>query len=213
MTKYYILDTETTGLDPAVHGVIDATFIGVNIRQVNGATEVNRGDTHVFQFPLTFADNGMDFFRDDRIYAAVEDEALQVNGYTFERLQERNVSLVNWLIGNWKHYWTVVNSSCFIGANIAFDVSFLNAFHRKVRLAYPDIELPRMHYKHVDIQAMAAQANGFGASLLSLQSLCDWYEIKRAAPHTATGDAEDTLDVLNKLIDQQNAMRSGQVSR
>lgn len=60
---------------------------------------------------------------------------------------------------------------------------------------------------------MAAQANGFGASLLSLQSLCDWYEIKRAAPHTATGDAEDTLDVLNKLIDQQNAMRSGQVSR
>ena len=57
MTKYYILDTETTGLDPAVHGIIDATFIGVNIRQVNGATEVNRGGTHVFQFPLTFADN------------------------------------------------------------------------------------------------------------------------------------------------------------
>lgn len=26
-------------------------------------------------------------------------------------------------------------------------------------------------------------------------------------------DAEDTLNVLNKLIDQQNAMRSGQVSR
>ena len=201
----YIIDVETTGLDPYRHGILEATFIRVEIRNEDSLTP---GPLHYdapiqVNFPLAVIGDDRNQWEEEFLFAELDPEAQKVNGYTKEDLKAHEIPLVNWIAKNWSFYKNLVDGSSFIGANVAFDVNFLMAFNARVRDKFPTLDIPEPHYKHTDIEAMGAQALRGAFYLPPLAHLCAMYGVTNQSPHTSMGDAITVRDVLIALLDEQ----------
>lgn len=168
------LDTETTGLDPYTHEIIEIAFV---------VEEVPEDPNAVGKIIETWETK----LRPHHIGAA-HPKALEVNGYTpeawegapfFADVADKIAKFLS-------------NATCLVGHNPQFDTRFLGAAFRREGMD------PYIPYHQIDTVTSAYQAwlwTGVGPKL-NLDHLRDHLGIPRATSHSALKDALDARRVL-----------------
>ena len=172
------IDTETTGLDPDKHEVIQ---IGcVLAKQVwNGTTLTLE---HIDEFELKI--------KPDHIETA-EPQALRVNGY----------NEADWIFGYslpeaMKIFADKTKDAIFVAHNACFDYMYIEKAFRKVGIENP------MHYHKLDTISMAFAKLGYDNTVekFSLRNLCEFYGIENKNAHTALSDARALFHLYEKIV-------------
>ena len=178
-TELYI-DTETTGLDPAIHGLIQVAVIAmVDDKEV--------GRLNIKMNPNTYVDG-----------VVLNEYALKVNNTTEEDLktfQHQNDACLEFLLFLQKLpvadelKWTPV------GYNVGFDVGFIKAWFEENSLHYGHY----FSYASIDVLSVVRYLKSLGVirdiKNAKLTTLCDWAGIELDA-HDAMRDIEATKDLL-----------------
>ena len=174
-----VLDTETTGLDPEKHEVIQLCMI-----PVTKSFEPDMNNIfNVHIQPTNWTD--------------IEYEALKVNGHTLDTLregvtpEEAKDALRQW--------WSARGGNQIqpLGHNWAFDYSFLIKFLGR------DEFNTYFHRYARDTQRLAQAMNDARITdfeKVSLSSLVNALGLKSGTSHNAVADALDTLDVYRELL-------------
>jgi DNA polymerase III epsilon subunit-like protein len=168
-----VVDTETTGLDPTAHEVIDVAAVLVDA----GTFEV-----------LAEAGGRCPLLRPDRAHP----EALRVNGYTPEAWATARPleEVLPEVLG------LVARAEAWLGSNPGFDVDFVGAAAGEVGLSTP--ALPRL----IDTAQLASGlgVRGPGRRPHSLDALCELYGVEGLGEaHTARADCFRALEVYRRL--------------
>lgn len=190
MTKnrVLIIDTETGGLDPAEHSILSLAAVVWK----DGAIDAK------FQVVI----------REPQISTTLE--ALRINGFTGERLENEGVSpltavqsLNNFLLAN-----DIRNRVTLGGHNVAFDIGFLKRLYRLAALTPKEYGVKFSH-RAICTQTLAlglelAGVVNFGCGT-SLNDLCKFFGIDireggTAGKHDALEDAVATGKLLTKLL-------------
>ena len=175
MRDLVFLDTETTGLDPRRHEIID-----IWARRVRADTLELVAEAGGLVTPARIED--------------AEPRALEVNGFDPIRWHEESV---RWQLawGSIKH---LLEGAQFVGSNPAFDLRFIEEMNR--RHGIPSQTTTRFA---VDTASMAQPLRASGAiRSCSLGALCDHFGVEVEAPaHSARGDVLRTIEVYRKLME------------
>ena len=168
------LDTETTGLDPYSHEIIEIAFV---------VEEVPEDPNAVGKIIETWETK----LRPHHIGAA-HPRALEVNGYTAEAWEGAPffADVAN------KIAEFLSRATCLVGHNPKFDTSFLESAFRREGMN------PYIPYHQIDTVTSAYEAflwTGVGPKL-SLDNLRDHLGIPRATSHSALKDALDARRLL-----------------
>lgn len=196
--RVVFLDTETTGLDPAIEEVFE-------IAVIDGETG-SEFEFHVEPMP--------------EVIAAMHPKAAEVNRY------HERTSAPDWWWGS-PHATADRLAKLLVGAHIVgavpdFDARFLTAFYQ--RLQYP---VPRWHYHLIDIENLAygwllrepftAQERNTLASLPwdsdALSQMCGVVPVPEDERHTALGDARWVARWWNRLHGHQPASDDQEAER
>jgi len=170
------LDTETTGLDPSVHEVIEVAVVREEVPYpYTGPGEVT------LKWSKKVAPQHIE---------TASPEALKVNGYTpdawagalpFSDIAEELV-------------WHL-KGGVIIGHNPKFDTGFVTA-----ELKRAGVE-PKISHRTIDTTTVAFMAWGLDGKLkLSLDSLRDHLGLSREGAHTALQDALDCREVFYRAL-------------
>jgi DNA polymerase-3 subunit epsilon len=170
-----VVDTETTGLDPERHIVVEVAWVNLNTR-VAGMF-VPRHDTGV-------------------ALAGASIEALRVNRY-LDRIVDfprdgtgSNAALLA----------DQLQGATLAGSNPAFDAAFLASMYRKQYAPDQECEPPAWHHRLLDLSAYAAGVLRLPLSELpGLSTVCELLDVENEAPHTALGDARATAECFRRL--------------
>ena len=178
-THLAFIDTETTGLDPDVHEIIELALIVCKQVQT-----VGRGPKLeiVKEYEWKIKPTRMDLASED---------ALRVNGYN-----ETDWMFAYDLKPVMEEFAKASQSCTFVSHNLAFDYPFvMNAFKKA------DVD-SKMHYAKIDTISVAfarlydvTQANAF-----SLRALCELFKIENSKAHTALADTRALIAVYKKLM-------------
>ncbi len=172
-----VLDTETTGLDPKIHEVIQFAAVRLFLR--------DDGSINIF--------DKLDIKIAPRNIGLASPQALKVNGYTESSwigtlpIDKHLPSISNFIL----------NCDFLLGQNLIFDLKFLQKeFHNnKVTIKFP---------KYADTRQMASKLVKKGIlKNASMDRLCEHYEIKFSGrAHTALTDCQRTISVWLKLLEE-----------
>ncbi len=173
------IDTETTGLNPDVHEIIELALIVCKQISVPG-----RGPKieiiKEYEWKIKPA----------RIDLAQED-ALRINGYN-----ETDWMFAYDLRPVMEEFAKATQSCTFVSHNLAFDYPFvINAFKRS------DVD-SKMHYAKIDTisVAFARLYDVTQATAFSLRALCELFKIENAKAHTALADTRALVAIYKKLM-------------
>lgn len=187
-SKIYVIDTETTGTDPYRHAIIEATFIEVATGNAMGDYSLSEPVT--LRFPFV---KGRE---------VVDPIAMRINGYDHRRLVYG--SGIETFIDTYIDSGLVFENAMFIGANVMFDVNFLDAFFWNNGKMF---ERPTFFYKHLDLQAaFTGMKNAYGNLLTSeiapppLSTMLKHYGIENPDAHTSLGDCEATANLFLRMF-------------
>ena len=178
MNKYLIIDTETGGLEPSKHSLLEFAAILADDKFNIDAT---------FSTPIKSKDGNY----------VVSAKALEVNGMSLDHIDRYGntpdiiASQLDFLLRG-EEQLTVV------GHNISFDLQFIEG---------PIGEVIKKHSKRrpIDTSAIASFLISLGhisPKSGSLQNLADYFDIKRDAQHRALSDAKTTLSLLQRFACQ-----------
>lgn len=175
--KVFIVDVETTGLDPEKHVPIEVAVVGLD------------EDVEFSFFPFVQPDD----------WANLDPVAMMVNRY-FERGGFHGISHGT---TNWAHVWNTLRGNTLAGSNPSFDARMLGVGYLRAlngsQSGGPSTLTP-WHYRMPDIASYAAPALGLAPdSLEGLAFVCDELEVVNDAPHTALGDARATAECFRIL--------------
>ncbi len=173
------IDTETTGLDPDKHEIIELALIVCRQIVVPG-----RGPK------LEIVKEYEWKIKPQRIDLAQED-ALRINGYN-----EADWMFAYDLRPVMEEFAKAAQSCTFVSHNLAFDYPFvMNAFKKA------DVD-SKMHYAKLDTISIAfarlydvSQATAF-----SLRSLCELFKIENSKAHSALSDTRALVAIYKKLM-------------
>jgi DNA polymerase-3 subunit epsilon len=173
--NYVIVDTETTGLNPEWHEVIDVHAIEINnqtlsiLREAGGKIK-----------PLEIE--------------RMDPKAQIVNGYTEDRWRTAESFEV---VMN--RVWPLIEGNIWIGSNPYFDTRFLMHGYLKMDNDFRYRHRVLMLYlmKTLDTKNIFAHLKKHIDSL-SLDSICEYYDIRGHEAHTARGDCYRVLEALRK---------------
>jgi DNA polymerase-3 subunit epsilon len=174
------LDTETTGLDPAVHEVIEVAVVREEV-------------FYPYTGPGTVTETRCWKIAPRHIETA-SPEALKVNGYTPEGWAGAVPfgDIAEELVG-------LLKGGTLIGHNPKFDTGFLAA---ELKRAGVDA---RISHRTIDTTTVAFMAWGLDGKLkLSLDSLRDHLGLSRDGAHTALKDALDCREVFYRALAARN---------
>lgn len=178
---YCVIDTETTGLDPEKHALVQVAFgLKSDLR--------NKHFDEVAEFKMTYG----------RYY--VDSRALEVNGLTIEDLDkwpDRETSITamqDWIADKVTMYGKLRP----IGHNYKFDEGFLI---QVCGVAGYAAQFSRDFLDTKVIALFVDEAKGRTKNSYSLDSLRNYYHISRAGNHEAMKDIRDTAEILRKLMD------------
>ena len=172
MDAIAFIDTETTGLDPARHELIEVGVIRV------------AADT------LEEIDSTCVRVRPERIEDA-DPRALAINGYS-ERDWKDAPTLVEAL------FWIapLLEGAILAGHNVGFDRAFLQAAWKRAGVVPPP-----MDHHILDTTSLAWPLFASGATKsLSLNTVCTHLGIERIEKHRALDDARASLNVARSLM-------------
>ena len=198
MSKYLVVDCETTGLDPEIHGIITLSAVvydgpkkvsqwhGVNKEWQqftidSSALKVNNislYQTDYFSIPTKEIVEG----KADQGYYILE------NYSTFVRF------FVSWMLEN------AVNCDFILGMNVQFDISFIkkacNAFNIKI-----DSLLPRKQIDPLIIAAAASDAGILNPDIkyFNSQAMYNLYEIDSKGIHRSDIDVRLAFELWQKM--------------
>lgn len=117
-----------------------------------------------------------------------DDTALEVNGWgkrKFARQLSHEAACA--LMAS------TLEGAIIVSNNVAFDVSFLEAFMRRNHFD------PPWHYSNIDLKSLVAGRLGVSPLQVSTSSIIKHTGVTNPSAHTALGDAEWNLNVYNKL--------------
>ncbi len=173
MLKVAVLDTETTGINPDVHEIIQ---IGILVYNGFGGDLIEE----------------LNYKIQPRNIESASAEALQVNGYTEEGWKDARK--IEDVIEDIK--LTLNKADVLIGHNLIFDINFVNKTFEEANQAIPSWP------PYYDTKSMARELRGNNSWNTSLDRLCESYNINfEGRAHTAIVDCERTMTVWLKLVD------------
>ena len=167
------VDTETTGLDPTKHEVIEVSWT-----LTSPDAKIVKKKYLARMLPLHIE--------------TAEPKALEINGYTE----------VGWRTGTLtsqgevaEAFHAVAKDKILVAHNVSFDEGFMTALLRESEFA------PSWHYHKVDTAALAWPAFAGGAlSGVSLEKVCAFLGIKQERKHAADADVESCRLVYLALM-------------
>jgi DNA polymerase III subunit alpha, Gram-positive type len=192
----FALDTETTGLDPTKHDIIEISIYRLN------------------------DDEQRTWFMKPSNYDAIEPDALRVNGAKLEDLKHqtkegrekyRDPAIVlpeieGWLLED----MTSPEDKILVGQNIGFDCDFIQALWAKNNASetFPFGTRPRL-LDTMQIELLLDLARGERSEYYNLGSLVEKHGVKRERAHKASNDTRMTknvflsqLDIVKKAFDE-----------
>jgi DNA polymerase-3 subunit epsilon len=175
---FSFIDTETTGLDPDKHELIQ--IAGIVMRIANPSDPSTYELIEEFEYKI----------KPERIGDA-NPLSLKINQYDPSKWTEA-LSL--------KEAMHLVNAktkdSVMIAHNVAFDSAFLEKAFKNVGL------VNTMHYHRLDTVSMAYALlkNNKDVDHLSLRALCNYFDIHREGEHEALADVRATVELYKKLM-------------
>jgi DNA polymerase III epsilon subunit-like protein len=184
-----VLDIETTGLDPEVHGIVSI-----------GAVDVSSPDET--------------FYEECRIREGekIDENALDVNGFTFDECRDKSKQSTRDLIQHFEA-WLETRSVKMIGGLqvAAFDVPFFNKKSTQVGLR------ARLHKRSIDLHSIAyakMQSLGKVVPMTDGWSVMDTDFIhpfcglpKEPKPHNALNGAKWEAESLHRLMTGKNLLK------
>jgi len=183
--KLLFLDTETTGLDPEKHGVVQIA----GIIEINGE-EKERFDLHSQIF-------------DEQI---AEPKALKVNGLTLEQIGQfpEPTTTHAELKKIWDKYIDKYNKAdkfYMVGQNVPFDYGFLDKFFKNCG---DDYLYSYINYDKIDLVALTAAfkvAGIYDFKKVNLEAVAEMFNIEFTA-HDAAADIDVTRKIFHHYVDQ-----------
>jgi len=166
--KYLIIDTETSGLNPAVHELLSFGAIVVINHSIVETIEIKIKPEHLEN---------------------ADPDALIINGYN-ERtwrqamLQEQAVYRIQNFL--YRHQDAIT-----VGHNFSFDKKFIQA------LAHKQNKLLPIPYPYLDTMDIARTILApYGLQSMKLEEICKFLGWKRRKAHSALSDCEDCYKIL-----------------
>lgn len=173
MRDLVVIDTETSGLDPNVHEVIE--LAAVRLHPTTLEVKAEHCEKVVPQ----------------NIEKA-EPKALQVNGYTPEKWADatpRRDALIN--------FSRVCQNGVWVGHNAQFDRRFVMAAFWREKMP-----MPAMDYRQVCTVSMGWPLVATGKlTSVSLENLCNYFGIDNTGAHSALVDVYRTIEVYRRLME------------
>lgn len=166
------VDTETTGLDPSQHEIIEIAAV----RTLQDFTIIEAFSAKV---------------KPQKSIASADKKALQVNRYSDEvwvDAIDREEALTRLFI--------LMQDSTLAGHNVSFDIAFIQAAYNA-----EGMDLPKMDYHRLDTVNLAWPLKAAGlVETLSLEPLCEYLGIPTTDAHSALADAMASRAVALRLI-------------
>jgi DNA polymerase-3 subunit epsilon len=194
--KFFWVDTETTGLDPVKHGIV----------QIAGILMV--GGKEVEKFNLTCAPHP-----DDKI----EDEALKVHGRSKEEIRgyQQPGEVYEALLKMFSKYvnkYDKTDKFYAAGKNVRFDLNFLNEFFRKNGKAHPKYNclgdpffFSWVHAATLEVETLAVlyelKKKGKIFSDYKLETICNEMGVDLSNAHDAMADIEASRSAAKIMWD------------
>lgn len=190
-----ILDTETTGLDPTIHEVVEFAAVKRTAKgRVKDSLHIQIRALYVEE-PPPWAEH-LPGFQGRPSWEKSIDYALKVNGLTREELTSSDRMNPDEAIRRIAEF---LKGTMIIGHNPSFDMKMLGSMVDRAGLK-GDIRLP---YHLVDTVALAYEhLTPYGLKSLSLSwtgGVCDFLDIPVKDAHTAMGDVLMTMKVYDRL--------------
>lgn len=185
MEKLAFIDTETTGLNPFFHEVIE---IGCVIAEPKPSL------FGVIEYVETAA---LDIRIVPQHIERAEPAALRVNGYN-----DRDWSDALPPKDALARLAATVNGAMFIAQNVTFDWTFLSAMAERAQFPFDRV----FGYRKLDLISLVmgkwAGRQG-GPPRYALKALCEFYGVKNENAHTALADARAAFEVYKKVVSVQ----------
>lgn len=178
-TDLVFVDTETTGLDPKVHELIDIGF--VRVKQTWHDTENPE---------FTVVEEWSQKIRPLHIEVA-DPVSLKINGYTVTGWNDAVTLEVAM-----KEFAQKVAGGIMVAHNVSFDAGFLDMAFSKCGIPNP------MHYHRLDTVSMAYAKlhNTPDVTRFSLGELCKYFSIENHSAHSALSDAKACFLLFKELM-------------
>jgi DNA polymerase III epsilon subunit family exonuclease len=177
-TDLVFIDTETTGLDPRKHELIEIAV--VRVRQT---WDVNAAPV------FSIVDEWSSKIRPENIQSA-DPASLRVNGFSASGWEDapRAADVLN-------EFTKRAEGAIMVAHNVAFDAGFIDTY-----LAVH--QLPnKMHYHRLDTVSMAyAKLHDTDVTRYSLGELCKYFGIVNESAHSALSDARACFELFKKLM-------------
>jgi DNA polymerase-3 subunit epsilon len=177
------IDTETSGLDPNRHEILELAVVLVKqIERQGKGPLIEVISEKEWKIKMTRPD-------------LAEEQALRVNGY----------NEVDWMFAvdleaAMKEFAKLTEGATFVSHNLTFDYAFLSRAFEKTGVNN------KMHYGKLDTISLAfgrlydvPQATGF-----SLRALCELLKVDNKRAHTALADTVALVEVYKKLLNIHN---------
>ena len=202
MTYYIGIDTETSGLDPAKHGICEIGAVATN----------DKGQVvDIYQAYCRPTRDLLVTSRDHSYCTAVLDpNALEVNGLTRRFIENQAPDfMVMPTFAEWLKGFTVKADSKNgtdevrkVFCNAPFDLGFLNALARRAG-CFEDFE--QGSYRCIDLWSIG-HAVLPNAPVLSLNKTCETLGIENRVAHSAVSDALATVNGYHELMRRRKAL-------
>jgi DNA polymerase III epsilon subunit-like protein len=173
-----VVDTETTGLDPEEHWVLEVAAINVTT-----------GEELYFvpALPVGALDKA-------------DGKALKINGYFERGVYAHRIDVVS-SEKYWDQLWDWLDGNTLAGSNPTFDAAMMN---RSQHWNAPTVKTRQpspWHHRLADLSAYAAGALGIPpTSLPGLDVVCRSLKVESEGAHSALGDARATAECFRRLI-------------
>lgn len=189
MTKLLVIDTETGGVDPALHSLLSIGVVVWNDGELGPECDVAVLEDPLVVTPRAMEINQIDLAHHGRIALSPKDAAARLLGFVREAFAlelERGEKVT------------------LVGHNVGFDVAFLKRLFDMAGVAYESTFSHRMldTASVLKFLALAGRAPA-DASSSDVAFAHFGVEIPVKARHSATGDARGTARLLTRLLETQ----------
>jgi DNA polymerase III epsilon subunit-like protein len=108
-----VLDLETTGIDPRLHSIIEIGAI-----DFSNPSNIFNGKCQIWSG------------------AEVDLQALEINGFTVEDIQDKNIESHQELLSRFKNWAELIEDKTIAGQNVDFDIAFLTESYKRFGLNF-----------------------------------------------------------------------------
>ncbi|MGV3539740.1 MAG: exonuclease domain-containing protein [Rufibacter sp.] len=178
--KIVFVDTETGGLDSAVHSLLSVAFLIWENGVFLDKREFHINDGKLFANPEALKINKIDLEFHKSISLSPRDALYEINIFL-------------------NKYFPLEEKITLCGHNIFFDLSFLKTFWKKNNHDFSK----RFSHRYIDTSSILHflyLTGKVNSKIISSQAAFDFFKIKIQNRHSALGDVIATAELFNKLI-------------